>query len=130
MPKKPNPDKKTRARNRPAGGAFRQPPASVNDLLQRRPALTGLASRIPAQRAWCDWLRLQLPPELAAHVVNVVPKAIDAAARSTELIVLADSPAWSARLRYALVALQPAIAAKDIAVQRTRVRVSMSGLDR
>ena len=130
MPKKPNPYKKTRARNRPIGGAFRKPPVSVNDLLQRGPALTGLASRIPEQQAWCDWLRSQLPAELAAHVVNVVPKAVDAAGRATELIVLADSPAWSARLRYALAALQPSIRSRDAAVQRTRVRVSMSAMGR
>ncbi|MGA8705912.1 MAG: hypothetical protein WB646_02880 [Steroidobacteraceae bacterium] len=88
--------------------------------------LTGIASRIPEQRAWCEWLQQQLPAELAAHLVNVVPKAIGGAAHAAiELVVLADSPAWSARLRYALAALQTQICARDAAVQRTRVRVSM-----
>jgi hypothetical protein len=126
MPKKPSPYKKTRARIRSAKSAFRQAPASVSDLLQRRPTLTGLASRIPEQQEWSDWLRAQLPAELAAHVVNVIPKRMDSALNIIELVVLADSPAWSARLRYAVAALQTRISAHDAAVQRTRVRVSMS----
>jgi len=130
MPKKPMADKKTRARNRSVGGAFRQAPASVSDLLRRGPALTGLASQIPEQQAWRDWLRTQLSAELAPHVVNVVSKPLDSAARAIELVVLADSPVWSARLRYALAALQTQINARDAAVQRTRVRVSMSRIDR
>ncbi|HEY3808866.1 MAG TPA: hypothetical protein VGL50_02920 [Steroidobacteraceae bacterium] len=92
--------------------------------MQRRPLLTGLASRIPEQRAWSEWLRQQLPPMLGAHLVNVVPKALDATGHNLELVVLADSPAWSARLRYALAALESEIRAHDAAVQRTRVRVS------
>jgi len=125
MPKSPNADKKTRARIRAAKNGFRQAPASVRDLLQRRPTLTGLASRIPTQQAWSDWLREQLPAELAPHVVNVIPRPLGASSGQLELVVLADSPAWSARLRYALAALQTQIRAHDAAVQRTRVRVSM-----
>jgi hypothetical protein len=127
MPKKPHPDKKTRARIRAVRTAFRKAPASVGDLLQRRTALTGLASRTLAQHSWCAWLRERLPVELAAHVVNVVPKPLDAAASAIELVVLADSPVWSARLRYALAALQSKIQNHDAAVQHTRVRVSMHG---
>jgi hypothetical protein len=93
--------------------------------LQRRPTLTGIASRIPEQHSWCEWLRQQLPAELAEHLVNVVPKAIAGSPTAIELVVLADSPAWSARLRYALAALQTQIGTRDAAVQRTRVRVSM-----
>lgn len=69
-------------------------------------------------------MREQLPAELAPHVVNVIPKPLRPASRQIELVVLADSPAWSARLRYALAALQNEICAHDAAVQRTRVRVS------
>jgi len=126
MPKMPGRDKKIPTRIRRTKPAFRQAPASVNDLLQRRLVLTGLTSRIPEQRAWCDWLKQQLPDELAVHLVNVVPKPISGAAAAVELVVFADSPAWSARLRYALVALKAQINAHDAAVQRTRVRVSMN----
>jgi hypothetical protein len=92
--------------------------------LQRRPVLTGLASRIPGQRAWSEWLRQQLPPMLGAHLVNVVPKALDPAGHNVELVVFADSAGWSARLRYALAALETEIRTHDAAVRRTRVRVS------
>lgn len=93
--------------------------------MQRRRTLTGLASRIPAQQGWSDWLRERLPVELAPHLVTVIPKPLASAGRAIELVVLADSPAWSVRLRYALSALQPQIQQHDAAVQRTRVRVSM-----
>jgi hypothetical protein len=124
MPKKPLYDKKTSARNPRARGGFRQAPASVGDLILRRSALTGLASRIPEQQAWTAWLRERLPADLAAHVVNVVPKAVSAAGDARELIVMADSPAWCARLRYTLAALEIQIRARDGAVQVTRVRTA------
>jgi hypothetical protein len=119
MPKKPTPDKKTRARFLPSKAGFRKAPASINDLLARRPALTALAARVPAQKAWVIWFQSVLPPDLGPHIVNVVPKG-------PELVVLADSPAWCERLRYALAALEAQIAARDGAIQRTRVRVAMS----
>ena len=118
MPKKPTADKKTRARILQGKAGFRKAPTSINDLLARRPALTALAARVPAQKAWVLWFRSVLPPELGTHIVNVVPKR-------AELTVLADSPAWCERLRYALAALEAQITARDSAVQRTRVRVAM-----
>ena len=117
MPKKPTPDKKTRPRFLQSKAGFRKAPVSINDLLARRPALTALAARVPAQQAWVLWFHSVLPTELALHIVNVVPKG-------PELVVLADSPAWCERLRYALAALEAEIAARDGAVHRTRVRVA------
>ena len=117
MPKKPTPDKKTRARILQAKAGFRKVPTSINDLLSRRPALTSLAARVPEQKAWVLWFRSVLPLHLGTHIVNVVPKG-------PELVVLADSPAWCERLRYALAALEAQIASRDGAVQRTSVRVA------
>jgi hypothetical protein len=117
MPKKPTPDKKTRARFLQSKAGFGKATASISDLLARRPALTALAARLPEQKAWMLWFQSALPPELALHIVNVVPKG-------PELLVLADSPAWCERLRYALAALEAEIAARDGAVHRTRVRVA------
>ncbi len=119
MPKKPPSDKKTRIRNSLASPKFRKIPSSINDLLLRKPLFQRLSAQLPAQQSWSDWLRAQVTPELAPHIVHVIPKG-------SELVVMADSPAWSARLRYALAALEPQIAARDAAVQRTRVRVSMA----
>jgi hypothetical protein len=131
MPKMPDADKKTPARNARPGRGFRKTrspaPASINELLAGRPGLAALAARLPAQRAWTEWLRAALPPDLAAHVVNVVPKTVSARTGAQELVVLADSSAWCARLRYALAGLEPSIGARNAAVQRTRVRVSPGG---
>src|SRR5665213_411635 len=125
MHKKHGADKKTPARNPPAKAGFRKTPSSINDLLLRRPVFRELAARIPEQQSWSEWLRAQLPAELAPHVVNVVPKAAGAPG-TLELLVMADSPAWCARLRYALAGLETQILNRDAAVQRTRVRVSMA----
>jgi hypothetical protein len=117
MPKKPAADKKTRARIHSAKAGFRKAPASINDLLLRRPLFRELAARIPEQQSWSEWLRSVVAPELAAHIVNVIPKG-------AELVILADSPAWCARLRYAAAALETQITERDAAMRRTRVRVS------
>jgi predicted nucleic acid-binding Zn ribbon protein len=117
MPKKPPADKKTRARIHPSKAGFRKAPASINDLLQRRPLFRELAARIPEQQSWSDWLRAVVPAELASHIVNVIPKG-------AELVILADSPAWCARLRYAAAALERQITERDAAMRRIRVRVS------
>jgi len=93
--------------------------------LGRGPLLGELAAHLPEQQSWAQWLRALLPAELAAHVVNVVPKVLAGANEGTELVVFADSAAWCTRLRYTLSGLEAQIANRDAAVQRTRVRVSM-----
>lgn len=127
MPKKPTPDKKTRARIPDTKPAFRQTPSSINDLLVRRPALTALAGHIPVQQHWVAWLRDALSEELRGHIVNVVARDLPGPRLRRELVVLADSAAWCERLRYAVAELSAAITAKDAAVQHTRVRVSPGG---
>jgi hypothetical protein len=119
MHKKPAADKKTRARNRSARALYGKSPSKIKDLLSRGPQLRELALRLPQQQSWVQWLRELVPAELAPHIVNAVPKG-------AELVVFADSAAWCTRLRYALVAIEAQIAARDAAVQRTRVRVAVS----
>jgi hypothetical protein len=125
MHKKRGADKKTRTRKTGANAGFRKTPSSINDLLLRRPVFRDLAARIPEQQSWSEWLRSQLPADLAPHIVNVVPKAAGASG-TLELVVMADSPAWCARLRYAVAGLEAQIGQRDAAVRRTRVRVSMA----
>lgn len=139
MHKKPLAGKKTGARNgprpalrpgsaapragRPATGAGRrQVPRSVGELLSRGPRLRQLARAIPEQQAWEEWLRERLPAELAAHLVSVVPRG---GAATRELVLFGDSAAWCARLRYALVALEGQIRARDGALGRLSVRVQL-----
>jgi hypothetical protein len=124
MHKKSLPDKKTGARNRrqaarPTNRRSLVPgenPKSINYLLTNRSGLRQLVDSIPAQQSWAEWLRAALAQELAGHLVSAVPK-------DTELVVFADSPAWGARLRYALAAMQSDIAARDSAISHTTVRV-------
>ena len=124
MHKKSLPDKKTGARNRrqsrltSARPGLRpgENPKSINELLANRSGLARLAASIPVQQSWADWLRGAVGIELAGHIVNALPK-------NAELVVFADSAVWGTRLRYALAAMQPDIAARDATLLRTTVRV-------
>ncbi len=75
---------------------------SVSELLARGTTLRQVARQIPEQLAWSDWLRARLPDELAAHLVNAIPKG--SAGSPREHVLLADSGVWCARLRYAIEA--------------------------
>jgi uncharacterized protein (DUF2267 family) len=112
---------------------FRQTARSVNDLLKSRQTLRQVTQALPAQQSWLQWLRERLPPELAAHVVNVVPKPVvafgsaragSAAHAAGELVVFADSGAWCARLRFALPAVRAALVARDSSLDSFSVRVA------
>jgi hypothetical protein len=138
MHKKPGSGKKTDARNPRAGGSGRQQttvhsprhapgraarhaPKSIHELLDRGSKLRQIVKALPEQKDWSDWLREQLPDELAAHVLTAVPRGNPGAPR--ELVLLADSAVWCARLRYALAALEEQIRARDAAIGRISVRV-------
>jgi hypothetical protein len=69
-------------------------------------------------------MRTQLPPELAAHLVRVLPKRA-AGLEARELVAFADSPAWCARLRYALLELEQQARVRDPSVTVIRARVLM-----
>jgi hypothetical protein len=126
MHKKSLADKKTGARKRRKSGRMGLPNGlregknlkPINEILFNRSALRRVVDSIPAQQSWAEWLRAALAHELAGHLVSAVPK-------NAELVVFADSPAWGARLRYALAAMQSDIAARDSAISHTTVRVQL-----
>jgi len=90
---------------------------SVKDLLTRsHPLLTQVTEGAERGSFWRAWLSQHLPAELGQHVSG-------AAERAATLVVFADSPAWSARLRYALAELEPQIRAAGAALEAVRVRV-------
>jgi hypothetical protein len=120
MPKKFRGDKKTRTQTRAAAPALHKPVAAIGDLLARRPLLRALGAAQAPQTEWRQWLQQTLPPELAAHLVQVVLKP-------GQLIAYADGAVWSNRLRYALAAIAGDIAARDHSIRRTTVRVAPSG---
>jgi len=117
---------------------FSHIPPSVGEILFRRglsqlgppsPAVASSLSNKNAEitgsepREWLDWLRVGLPVELAPHVVQVLLKGGEAGGSERQLIVFADSPAWCARLRYALLALEEPIRTRDPAIRLLRARV-------
>ena len=80
----------------------------------------GLTQVRDQQQAWLEWLKEALPEELRGSLVNVVQKR-------GELTVLAVSAAWSARLRYALEALEGAIKKRAPAIVKVKVKVAPAG---
>jgi hypothetical protein len=90
---------------------------SVKDLLARRaPGLTRITAHTTRQYFWSCWLSERLPPELRPKVSGVSESA-------GTLVIFAETAAWSARLRYAVLELEQEIRAADPALIGIRVRV-------
>jgi len=90
---------------------------AINKLLARDSTLHNIGAVATAQQQWLNWLRDQLPAELAPHVVQVVIKA-------GELVGYAESAAWCERLRYATEPLLAKAIERDPRIGRIRLRVS------
>ena len=90
---------------------------SVKDLLGRAvPVLSQAADQTARQAFWRPWLAAHLPPELPPRISGITE-------RDGTLVVFADSPAWSARLRYALQELAPRIREAQPDINEVTVRV-------
>jgi hypothetical protein len=90
---------------------------SVKELLARRvPTLTRVTAQASRQNFWNCWLSTHLPPELRTRVSGV-------AERDGSLVIFAETAAWSARLRYAILELERPIRAADPALIDIEVRV-------
>jgi hypothetical protein len=87
---------------------------SVKQLLSR--SSHSVALQRQSQIDWRNWLRSKLPAALAAHVTGV-------AERAENLVIFAESAAWSARLRYAVAELDDAIRSANPAIRSVSVRV-------
>jgi hypothetical protein len=83
--------------------------------------LAGLAKKAAAAASLTEMVRQALPETLRPHVLA-------AARRGDDLVVIVDSAAWSARVRYAGTKLKAQLAAAGEAVTgKVRVRVGRSG---
>ena len=124
MPKKPPQDKDIGLRKRRPNSATgrrtysgrAQAPRPIHELLARGPRVGQVARELARQQSWTEWLRAAVSPQLAPHIVQVV-------ARERELIIYADTSAWSVRLRYAVAALDESVRQRDPAITSTRLRV-------
>jgi predicted nucleic acid-binding Zn ribbon protein len=102
---------------RGVSGAGSHSPHSVKDLLARSvPVLSQAADRSAREAFWRPWLETRLAPELALRITGITE-------RDGTLVVFADSPAWSARLRYALQELQGQIREAQPDISEVTVRV-------
>jgi len=94
---------------------------SVKELLQRStPVLAGLQREALRQRNWLQWVKRELPEDLAAHVTGVTEQ-------SGELVIFAESAAWGVRLRYAAPQLLTVLGSQPANIVGVRVRVVPRG---
>jgi len=98
--------------------APRRPPAhSVKELLaSAQPTLKRVTEQAARASFWSAWLAARLAPPTLGRISGI-------AERDGTLVVFAETAAWSARLRYAILELQREIHAADPAVTAIEVRV-------
>jgi len=94
---------------------------SVKDLLARgAPGLTRITDQAARQAArqsfWSGWLSAHLPAQIFTRISGV-------SERDGTLVIFAETAAWSARLRYAVLELEADIRAADPALSAIEVRV-------
>jgi hypothetical protein len=90
---------------------------SVKELLARRvPTLTRVTAQASRQNFWNCWLSTHLPPQIRSKVSGV-------SENEGTLVIFAETAAWSARLRYAILELEREIRAADPALTDIAVRV-------
>jgi Dna[CI] antecedent, DciA len=91
-------------------------PRTIGELLTRGSVTSRIDNQLKSQQSWTRWLRETVPTELSGHIVHAVLK-------ESELVVFADTSAWSVRLRFALAAMDDAIRGRNADITRTQVRV-------
>ena len=121
MPKKMSRNKRGKAPMRSRTGLVSTPVHSVKELLARRaPGLSRVTTQVARQNFWSCWLGTRLPPEICPHLSGI-------SEREGTLTIFAESAAWSARLRYAVLELEREIRAADPSLLRIEVRVLPRG---
>ncbi|HYL02067.1 MAG TPA: hypothetical protein VEU54_01485 [Steroidobacteraceae bacterium] len=74
------------------------------------------AAQLSRSRFWSSWLAERLPTATLARISGI-------AEREGRLVIFAETAAWSARLRYAILELEREIRAADPALIDVEVRV-------
>lgn len=94
---------------------------SVKDLLAKlTPGLKRVTEQAHRQDFWRDWLVAHLSVEITEKLTGVVE-------RDGTLVIFAESPAWSARLRFAVQEIEAQILAAKPGITAVRVRVLPRG---
>lgn len=91
---------------------------SVKALLEGLPGLTlrRISTQADRQLKWRAWLESHLPDTAFSHVSGVVE-------RSGTLVVMTDSAAWSARIRYCVADLEELLKKENPEVKEVVVKV-------
>jgi hypothetical protein len=121
MPKKMSRNKRRKPALR-ASAVLRSPPAhSVKELLARPvPIMKRVTDQAARQSFWNGWLGGHISQELRTRISGIVE-------RDGKLVIFAESAAWSARLRYAILELERDIRAAEPALIDIDVRVLPRG---
>jgi hypothetical protein len=94
---------------------------SVKDLLAKlTPTLKRVTEQVHQQDFWRDWLAAHLKAEIIEKLTGVVE-------RDGTLVIFAESPAWSARLRFFVQEIKPQILAAKPGITDVNVRVLPRG---
>lgn len=118
MPKPPQRDKNFQAGSRTGSRVRGGKAIAVKDLLAKAGiTASAIAQRTVKQETWQEFFQTALPDGLAAHISAV-------SAEGGILTVLADSPSWAVRLRYALQESLPRIREHDARVHSVAVKVA------
>jgi hypothetical protein len=121
MPKKMSRNKRSKAAMSTRAAARAPAAHSVKDLLASgKPTLKRVTDQATRQSFWNDWLAGHIPAEIRTRISGI-------AERDGTLVIFAESAAWSARLRYAVLELEREIRAADPALAGIEVRVLPRG---
>jgi len=122
MPKLPRRNKRDGSRIPSAAGSrLSNQTDSVKALLAKMtPGLKRVTDQGERQDFWRRWLDAYLPVQIRGKLTGVVE-------RDGILIIFAESPAWSARLRYAVQEIEAQILAAKPGITSVNVRVLPRG---
>jgi hypothetical protein len=122
MPNMTRRNKRDESRNRNTSGSrLSNPTDSVKDLLAKlTPNLKRVTDQAHRQDFWRDWLAVHLPVEIIEKLTGVVE-------RDGILVIFAESPAWSARLRFAVQEIEAQILKAKPGITAVNVRVLPRG---
>jgi|HubBroStandDraft_5_1064220.scaffolds.fasta_scaffold20105_2 hypothetical protein len=94
---------------------------SVKDLLAKlTPGLKRVTEQVRGQDFWRAWLQDHLTAEICGKLTGVVE-------RDGTLVIFAESPAWSARLRFFVQEIKPQILAAKPGITDVTIRVLPRG---
>ncbi len=122
MPNMAHRNKRGESRNRsPTGSRLSNQTDSVKDLLAKlTPNLKRVTEQVHRQDFWREWLESHLSLEICSKLTGVVE-------REGALVIFAESPAWSARLRFAVQEIEAQILAAKPGINAVSVRVLPRG---